>query len=259
MKIKTHSRTSTFEKNGARRRPLYQEVTDTLAEIISKMEPGSFLPSEPALAKELGISRATLREAMRPFEQQGSIVRRQGVGTYVTSPPPLIESGLEVMDSLLTIADRMGLAIEMGMCEVTERYPNSEEAEILGISISSPLIQISRTIVAEGRPLAYLVDSVPKEILPQAWVESEFSGSVIDLLAGKYEHELAYERTEISAISADRRLAAIMRIQRGTALLFMETYLITEQGRAIDHEYSYFLPGGFKFHVMRRRRASYEG
>ncbi len=255
MQIKTHPRYENLNKNGTRRRPLYQEVTDTLAEIISNMEPGSFLPSEPALAKELGVSRATLREAMRPFEQRGSIIRRQGVGTYVTSPPPLIESGLEVMDSLLTIADRMNLEIEMGMCEVTERYPNLEEAEILGISISSPLIQISRTIVAEGRPLAYLVDSVPKEILPQARWEKDFSGSVIDLLSREYEHELAYERTEISAISADRRLAAILRIQRRTALLFMETYLITEQGRAIDHEYSYFLPGGFKFHVMRRKHS----
>jgi GntR family transcriptional regulator len=256
LKIKTHPKNVNMDKNGDRRRPLYQEVTDILAEIISNMEPGSFLPSEPDLAKELGVSRATLREAMRPFEQRGFVIRRQGVGTYVTSPPPLIESGLEVMDSLLTIADRMDLTIEMGMCEVTERFPGLDEAEILGISVSSPLVQISRTIVTEGRPLAYLVDSVPKEILPQAWLEKGFSGSVIDLLSREYEHELAYERTEISAISADRRLAAIMRIQRGTALLFMETYLFTTQGRAIDHEYSYFLPGGFKFHVMRRKQKS---
>jgi len=38
---------------------------------------------EPKLARDMGVSRATLREAMRSFEAQGLIMRKQGAGTFV--------------------------------------------------------------------------------------------------------------------------------------------------------------------------------
>jgi len=69
------------------KRPLYLRIIDELTELIDALEPGDFLPSEPKLAKQLGVSRATLREAMRVFEGRGLIIRRQGVGTLVASPP----------------------------------------------------------------------------------------------------------------------------------------------------------------------------
>ena len=67
-------------------RPLYQSTTHALAEILRQAAPGSALPSEPRLARQLGVSRSTLREAMRPFEQRGLVTRRQGVGTFVARP-----------------------------------------------------------------------------------------------------------------------------------------------------------------------------
>ena len=64
-----------------------------LAELIAATPAGERLPSEPELARQLGVSRATLREAMRTFEAQGLIRRRQGVGTFVVGQSPVIESG----------------------------------------------------------------------------------------------------------------------------------------------------------------------
>ncbi len=92
----------------------FRRLQTELAEMINKLPPETRLPSEPFLAKQMGVSRATLREAMRSFEGQGMIRRRQGVGTFVAAKVPVIETGLEVLESIGTIAQRSGPDSEDG-------------------------------------------------------------------------------------------------------------------------------------------------
>src|SRR3989475_11520631 len=69
-----------------RARPRSVQVRETLTRRIGQglLPAGSRLPSEPALATELGVSRATLREALRALESEGLVRRMWGSGTYVT-------------------------------------------------------------------------------------------------------------------------------------------------------------------------------
>ena len=98
-----------------------QRLHESLAEVITNATPGEQLPSEPDLARRLGVSRATLREAMRTFETQGLIRRQQGVGTFVLRPSHVLESGLEVLESIETLANRIGLEVRKGELKVEHR------------------------------------------------------------------------------------------------------------------------------------------
>ena len=86
----------------------FQRLQSELARLITATEPGERLPAEPELAHRLSVSRATLREAMRSFEGQGLIRRRQGVGTFVVSHKLVIDSGLEELESIETLANKSG-------------------------------------------------------------------------------------------------------------------------------------------------------
>jgi GntR family transcriptional regulator len=88
----------------------FKRLQSELAILIASLPPESRLPSEPDLSRRLGVSRATLREAMRSFEGRGLIRRRQGVGTFVIGEVPVIDSGLEVLESIEKLAQRIGLA-----------------------------------------------------------------------------------------------------------------------------------------------------
>ncbi len=239
-------------KRGPDHRPLYQRAADALAAILARTPEGQPLPSEPALARQLGVSRATLREAMRTFEESGLIIRRQGVGTYVTRSPRVLESGLEVLESIETLADRIGLKVKMGDLTVEEVRAEEGEIDLLGLQPGSMLWQIARVILADGRPVAYLIDRVPAEVRATLDLARDFRGSVLDLMLRRGLPRLHLSRTEITAISTPPDIARRLSIQRGDVLLCFEASLYGQDGRVVDHSYSYFLPGTFRFHVVRR-------
>lgn len=229
-----------------------QRLHDSLGRIIASTQPGNRLPSEPELAQKLGVSRATLREAMRAFETQGMIRRRQGSGTYVTHPAHVIESGLEVLESIETLAQRIDLIVTMGELKVTNRTPTPEEKEILALSGDAQVIHVSRVIQAEGRPVAYLVDTLPQDVLLPEELSTDFTGSVLDLLLRRGTPALVTSRTEINAVTATPEVARLMGIQRGDVLLRFTAFLYSSEGQVVDYSLSYFLPGYFHFHVIRR-------
>jgi len=229
-----------------------QRLHDRLGQLIASTEPGERLPSEPELAKKLHVSRATLREAMRTFETQGLIQRKQGSGTFVTHPSAVIESGLEVLESIETLADRIGLPVMVGEWHVNRRPAKEDEAKALNLAPESQIVYISRVILVEERPVAFLIDILPNDLLSPDELTEDFNGSILDLLQERGSPTLLTSRTEINAVTAVSEVARAMGIQRGDVLLRFIAYLYSTSGQVIDYSYSYFLPGYFRFHVVRR-------
>lgn len=229
----------------------FQRLQVDLAELIAKTPAGGRLTSEPELAKQMGVSRATLREAMRTFETQGVIRRRQGSGTYVVGKVPVIDAGLEVLESLDTMAHRMNLAITVGELLIEQVDASAETAGGLGVPQDTRLTRVRRTMCADGRPVAYLVDTLPADLLDADDLPEKFNGSVLDFLLRRGDI-LTVSRAAISATNATAEVAKALEIQRGDVLLQFISQLYADGGKIVDYTVSYFIPGYFNFHVVRR-------
>jgi GntR family transcriptional repressor for pyruvate dehydrogenase complex len=67
-----------------RRNRLYEEVARQIEEMITQqMKPGDMLPAERQLAEQFGVSRSSIRDAIRRLEHVGLVEPRQGAGTVV--------------------------------------------------------------------------------------------------------------------------------------------------------------------------------
>ena len=227
----------------------FQKLQADLGMVISSVAAGERLPSEPKLAKQLGVSRATLREAMRTFETQGRIRRRQGAGTFVVGKAPVLESGLEVLESIQTMANRMGLLVNVKNLSVETVLANEKQAKKLGVPLETSLTRVSRVICTSERAAAYLVDILPSEFLSIDEFPEKFDGSVLDFMLARGDL-LTVAKVGVNATSAKSGVAKALEIQRGDVLLRLSSRIYLASDKAVDYSLGYFLPGYFHFHIL---------
>jgi GntR family transcriptional regulator len=216
-------------------RPLYLIAHERL---LARIEEGFFkpddrLPSEPVLAEELGISRSTLREALRIFEEEGLISRKPGVGTFI-----IRDNGLGM------VAGSTGLRI-------SRVKASREYAEKLGVNPGDSLIYLSRVKTAQDRRVAFMYDLLPERYVDLDDLRSHFQGSVIDYLI-ETGVPIAYARSDIVPTNASPSLAQKLRIKPRTPILLVEETLFLKDGSRGGYSLNYFVREFFRFHVISR-------
>jgi GntR family transcriptional regulator len=215
--------------------------------------PGQKFPSEGVFAEQLGISRPTLREALHNLQAEGMIVRKHGVGTFVSpSRANRLESGLEVLESIEHIASRRGIKTEMGKVEIEERPPKQNEISGLECDPADHVLSVARTILIDKKPVAYLWDVILTKYLSRDELGEMFHGSVLDIFLKRGQPMLTYSFTGLAAVAVDRNLARHLEIPPKTPLLKLEARLFTQENTVVDYSISYFVPDYFDFHVIRR-------
>jgi len=93
------------------RSKVYQEVARQLERhILGKLKPGDLLPSERQLAQMLGVSRGSVRDAIRSLELKRVLEPRQGFGTVIcdvgaTTADPLAKALLDRRQLVMELID----------------------------------------------------------------------------------------------------------------------------------------------------------
>ncbi len=230
----------------------FRRLRAELEQLIRSLPSESRLPPEPELARQLGVSRSTLREAMRVFEGQGLIRRRQGSGTFVTSNVPVIESNIDVLESIEAMARRSGQPYSVRALQVQSVAADEKQAALFRLPAGAALTRVERVIHIQERPISYLVDLLPASVLQPGELDASFGGSVLELLWKRQDLALSHSQAEISAVGATPEVARSLQIQRDDVLLLFQESLYSQDDRLVDCAWSYFLPGFFKFRVTQR-------
>jgi GntR family transcriptional regulator len=218
---------------------------------------GERLPPEQELSAQLGISRGTLRTALRRLEESGEIVRRQGSGTYVGSgASPAFDEGLERLVSYADLARERGVKMDVSELTIEELPVGEEIAEALGVPAAAPATTVSRVLLLDGEPWAFMRDVVHPDVeLPSEERIREALGDgrmVLDVLKDQ-GIPVAYARTHITArvVSAEDRVGKALGVAGTSAALELEHVTCTSEGVPVEHSTDIFLPGRLDLHVMR--------
>ncbi|WP_299090193.1 GntR family transcriptional regulator [uncultured Metabacillus sp.] len=233
-------------------RHLYLQVIDKIKEDIEKgiYREKEKLPSEFELSKGLGVSRATLREALRILEEENVIIRRHGVGTFVNSKPRFT-SGIEQLNSVTGMIEKgnhkpgtifLSSSITGATDDDVKRFKCGKEEEIF-------LLERVRT--ANGEPVVYCIDKIPTKILPDTFDHEQ--ESLFQLLEEKANIYISYAVTHIDPIGYHEKISPILECDPETSLLLLKQMHFDNQDRPVLYSLNYFRADHFSFHVVRKR------
>jgi hypothetical protein len=142
-------------------------VADDLRRAIEARQYGEEgrLPSEPELARRLGVSRATVRQAMTELVEGGFVRRRQGRGTFVTDHATSLRNNLNVNSGVTDLIASAGWT--PGTVDVAQetRAPSRDERTALGLAGNEEVVVVRRTRLADGRPVVAVEDALSAAML----------------------------------------------------------------------------------------------
>ncbi|HEU4964615.1 MAG TPA: GntR family transcriptional regulator [Bacilli bacterium] len=232
-------------------RPLYMLVIDRIKEWVSSGEwpPGTRLPSEFELAKEFGVSRATLREALRVLEEEGVVNRKHGIGTFIAERS-LVQAGIEQLFSVTEWIERGQRKPGTSHFAAEEGVATEEDQKAFGLKGPAPMLFLTRVRTADGEPVVYCEDRIPQALLPEGL--NGFDGSLFHLLeaAGR---PIAYAKTTIKPLAKHPTVFPALNVREGQALLLLEQMHVDIHEQPVLLSRNYFRTDTFHFHVLRRR------
>jgi GntR family transcriptional regulator len=252
---------------GSRRPPLAWRAASAIRAGVQtgQWRVGERLPSEPQLALDLGISRATLREALRLLISDGLLHRRHGVGTFVARvPTPTIDRGIDELFSLTDAIEQLGYKASVGAHRATVERASADLTAELRLPMGAELCHLRRTRLADGRPVILCDDYLPMTLLAGQGIGADAMaaevaerGSLYAWLEERLELRVDSALTRIEPVAADRETAPALRVPKGSALLRLRQTHYTPDGSAVLYSENLHNSDVIHFHVIRHRgRAS---
>jgi GntR family transcriptional regulator len=206
----------------------------------------------------LGVSRGTLRSALRRLEESGEIVRRQGSGTFVgrMAVPSALEQRLERLEPYSSVAARRGLTLSALELEIGRRAAGREAGEALGIAPIAQVVAVSRVLAADGVPVAVMTDIVhPSVELPSdapLRAALERGQMVLDVLIA-IGIPVTFSRTHVipTLITPRDRAGRLLGIRAVTAALELDELIYAGRDERVAYSRDLFAPGGLEVTVLR--------
>lgn len=218
---------------------------------LGKLNENERFPSEFELAEKFGVSRGVLREALTVLEEENIIVRKHGVGTFVT-PKPLFTSGIEQLSSVTTMIRDAGMEPGTIFMDVSDTDPSDDSIALFDSDENDRLVTIERVRTADGDPVVYCVDTVLAKNLPIG-THDFLNSSIFEAIEVSGDIRIEQAIAHIEPVGYDEVASSILRCGVDVPLLVLLQKHYSEDGEMVLYSKNYFRADKFSFHVVRKR------
>lgn len=228
------------------RKPLYEQIMDSIRAKARTLSPHERIPSEPDLASYFGVSRGTVKQALDELVLAGVLYRVPKRGTFV-APPRILRSFARLPSHSEDIR-RRGLTPSADVIHFGVERAEKDVARHLKVAHGAPVWRIERVRRADGDPVLLSTSYLPEALFPQLTLE-DVEDSLYDALARRYGMRPVWAHDVYTAINAHRYEASLLQVPLGTALLLNERVSYLADDRRVEYALSYIRGDQYEIHI----------
>lgn len=191
------------------------------------------LPSEPDLARQLGVNRGTLRRAIAALTDAGLLTTIHGRGTFVA--PGRLEQPLA--DSLVTFSEDLldqGIPFETRVIGQRVQPAEAKVEGLLGVPPGAAVFHLERIRIVRGEPFGVLRNYVPYALCPQIEQIDFNHQRLFQVLEDRYQIALAWGRRFFEAQPAGELVSRLLGLAPETPALYMQQIVYQSNNTPIE-------------------------
>ncbi len=224
--------------------PLYLQLQRVIQNSVvsGRLNAEEALPSERDLARQLGISRVTVRKALAGLVERGILVQRWGSGTFI-APAMHVEQPLSRLSSFTDDMIARGLTPAAEILDRSSGPASPKESMALGLSPGDPVSRLQRLRLAGGVPMAIEHAVVPARFLPDPHLVKNSLYAALSTLG--HAPRRALQRLHAVLLNAEQ--AALLHVTPASAALYIERRSFLENGDPVEFTSSYYRGDAYDF------------
>jgi len=237
-----------FPNLGDSPQPLYVQIKENLRKRIldGTYRPHQKLPSESELTRLFGVSRITIRQALRDLHNEGLIFSSQGKGSFVSKP-----KAVQTVRRLEGFGEAMaaqGYETTARLVSIEEIVPPQIVRESLRLSgpQARTAVQVKRVRYLNRVPVSLETSYFPFDI-GRALFNQDLSGDIFPILENLLAIPLGAANISIDAGLANEEVQEHLGLSEAAPVLQVERLTHDRSGRPIDYEFLFFSGDSFKY------------
>ncbi|MGG3466148.1 GntR family transcriptional regulator [Neobacillus pocheonensis] len=220
--------------------------------INNEFEPMQKIPSEQKLSEQLGVSRNTVREAIRTLEQEGILLSRHGVGNFVIGSKKSLKTTITTLESSTNIINAHGYipGTKNVVSKVIE-VPEDVKCQLM-LDDNKNVFYIERVRTADGEAVVYVEDYIPYKGGMELEYKDTYHESLLEYLE-KFDYKVSFSICTLKAVISDEKTEKKLDLIEKSALLLLKQIHYSTAGVPVLYSDSYYLSDKFEFNVVRKR------
>ncbi|WP_167859429.1 GntR family transcriptional regulator [Paenibacillus cymbidii] len=215
--------------------PLYVQARDWIKSRIAagEWQENGKLPNEDELAVTLGISRGTLKQAIRKLIEEAVLVQIQGKGTFVVGKPleqPLAERLVSVAEALEE--DHRRFTTRLLRIETTEA---GEYAGLLNLEPNAPVYALQRLRYVDNTPAVYMENYLPVALFPDLDKQNFAETTLFRIIEAHYGRKIDWGKRSFEAKATGAAIADKLGVKKGTPVTFLEQTTYTAGNEPLEY------------------------
>jgi GntR family transcriptional regulator len=226
--------------------PLYYQIRQSLLDQIrsEELKPGDAVPSEQAISAQFGVSRMTVRQALKSLADLGVIYSRRGKGTFVAGNK-LEKSFRQVLSFTEEMAAR-GAKASSRVLRFRVETADESVADVLRVPVGQRLVSLKRLRLADSVPMGIEWSRIPLNLCPDLRDTFDPKGSLYQVLSQRYGIKVAVTDEVAEAGVADPEQARLLQIPRRAPVLLFSRISYVESGKPVEYVVSVYRGDRYK-------------